>query len=315
MRDNVEAARGRWREILPALGIPSEFLNGKNQPCPICGGKDRARFHDRNGEGVYFCNQCGAGSGFQLLQRFHGWDFKRAVDEVNQIIGNLPARAAKVVKLKPGTSSAELNRMWMAAKLLTSDDPVGLYLNSRGIRPVEQIMPLRFATIMHYPTNAMMPAIIARMCDAQGNPKQIHRTYLTEDGRKADVQPNRMFMPGDLPKGGAIRLGPVAVEMGIAEGIETALSAAMLYGMPVWATTSSAMLEQWVPPEEVRHLIVFGDVDVNFTGQASAYVLARRLARDHPLLLVDVMLPRNHGRKADWNDVLMKAMEPNNAIA
>jgi putative DNA primase/helicase len=45
----IDAARGRWREILPPLGIPLKFLNGKHQPCPACGGRDRARFDDRRG--------------------------------------------------------------------------------------------------------------------------------------------------------------------------------------------------------------------------------------------------------------------------
>ena len=56
-----ERARGRWREILPALGIDPCYLTGHNCPCPMCGGADRFRFIDRrgkDGDGMWVCNQC-----------------------------------------------------------------------------------------------------------------------------------------------------------------------------------------------------------------------------------------------------------------
>jgi putative DNA primase/helicase len=40
--NTVERARGRWREILPLLGVETLFLNNKHGPCPICRGKDHA---------------------------------------------------------------------------------------------------------------------------------------------------------------------------------------------------------------------------------------------------------------------------------
>ncbi len=53
----IERARGRWSEILPRLGIDARFLRNRHGPCPLCGGKDRFRFDDRDGSGSYFCNQ------------------------------------------------------------------------------------------------------------------------------------------------------------------------------------------------------------------------------------------------------------------
>ena len=49
----------RWLAILPALGVPSHFLRNKHGPCPVCGGKDRFRFDDKDGKGTFFCNGCG----------------------------------------------------------------------------------------------------------------------------------------------------------------------------------------------------------------------------------------------------------------
>ena len=59
-RENIhDIARGKWASLLPAMGVPETILNGKHQPCPMCGGKDRFRYTDHGGTGAYICNQCG----------------------------------------------------------------------------------------------------------------------------------------------------------------------------------------------------------------------------------------------------------------
>jgi hypothetical protein len=68
----VERATGRWREILPQLGVDPWFLVNKQGPCPVCGGKDRFRWDDRDGTGSYFCNQCGPGSPRRSVGRRSG---------------------------------------------------------------------------------------------------------------------------------------------------------------------------------------------------------------------------------------------------
>src|SRR5215204_880230 len=91
MIGTVERARGRWREILPQLGIDTRFLVNKHGPCPLCGGRDRFRFDDRDGSGSYICGQCGAGVGLILVRKLHGWDYRAACDEIDKIIGTEPA--------------------------------------------------------------------------------------------------------------------------------------------------------------------------------------------------------------------------------
>jgi len=88
INNTADRARGRWREILPQLGIDTRFLRNQHGPCPICGGKDRFRFDDRDGSGSYYCNQCGPGVGIILVRKRHGWDHKTACDEIDNIIGN-----------------------------------------------------------------------------------------------------------------------------------------------------------------------------------------------------------------------------------
>src|SRR5262249_21908544 len=87
MMNTIDRARYRWREILPQLGIETAFLQNKHGPCPLCGGRDRFRFDDKDGSGSYYCNQCGAGAGLILVQKKNGWDFKTACDAIDRIIG------------------------------------------------------------------------------------------------------------------------------------------------------------------------------------------------------------------------------------
>jgi putative DNA primase/helicase len=122
-----------------------------------------------------------------------------------------------------------------------------------------------------------------------------------KNGWKSGDSVKRLLMRGSLPEGSAVRLWPAQTAMGIAEGIETAISAAMMFKMPVWAALNAQNLVKWTPPEGVTHVTVFGDNDLSFTGQAAAYRLANRLVSINGLR-VDVEIPDYPGH--DWNDVI-----------
>lgn len=280
--------RGRWHGVLPELGVPSGFLNGKNQPCPLCGGKDRARFDDKDGTGSYFCNQCGAGDGISLVMKINGWQFKEAAQKIEAVIGSVEPS-----KPKPKADSEKqrqaMRDVWGAARPI--GQAVRRYFLNRGIDPGD-ISALRESA------NHEMLALVR---DPQGNGCQVHRTLLTPDGHKADVEQVRLFMPGQIPKGAAVRLSPSAERLGIAEGIETALSAAILFDVNCWAALNASLLKHWEPPEEAKSIVVFGDHDANCTGQAAAYELARRISSK---FAVSVEIPQRVG--VDWNDVLME---------
>jgi putative DNA primase/helicase len=58
---------------------------------------------------------------------------------------------------------------------------------------------------------------------------------------------------------GAVRLAAATAILGLAEGVETALAAMQMHGVPVWATLGAPRMESIVLPDTVRELIIFGD--------------------------------------------------------
>ena len=91
------------------------------------------------------------------------------------------------------------------------------------------------------------PAMIAAIRDLDGNIITLHRTYLTPKGGKARVVCPRKMMPVPGNKtvtGAAIQLGGLPADgvLGIAEGIETAMSVMRVYQMPTWSSVSEPAL-------------------------------------------------------------------------
>jgi putative DNA primase/helicase len=297
-----ERARGRWHGILPAIGISEKFLKRKNGPCPMCGGKDRWRFTDIGGKGTWYCNNCHGGNGIALVMKFTGLPFQEAAVRIERVIGEAPSN-----QLAPERSEQQkrdaLNALWRSSRPVCTEDPVDRWLSGRGVRMSTYPMCLRFGPRIRYsgPPPSYHPAMLAMVTDAAGKPATIHKTYINIAGIKAPVEKARMFCAGSVPAGGAVRLAPPAPVLGIAEGIETALAAAQLFGIPAWAALNAGGVERFVPPTETKHLIIFGDNDQNGVGQRAAYGLAARLSGR---VQVEVKIPETPD--TDFNDVLLE---------
>jgi putative DNA primase/helicase len=299
LEKTTEAARGKWRGILLHFGVDEKFLRDLHGPCPCCGGKDRFRFDDKDGNGSSFCSQCGAKSGMHLLMDLRGWTFPDAAREVDKILGVVQVEAAKQERTEEQKRAA-LNRLWQSGQLVTPGTPAALYLARRCGDLAGLCQDLRaHAGLKHLESGGVHPALLAKMRYPDGKPASIHRTYLTAEGRKAAVDPVRKIMPGFPLEGSAVRLGPIQERLGIAEGIETAICAGHLFGLPVWAGISANGILAWQPPEGVKSVVVFGDNDANWVGLAAAYEKARALAAKG--YEVDVKIPPEIGQ--DWCDV------------
>jgi putative DNA primase/helicase len=297
MISTIERARGRWREILPQLGIEERFLSKRQGPCPMCGGKTRFRFDDLN-EGWFYCNACGPGPGIILLRKKHGWDHATACSEVDRIVGQDPApRAVDRTPARSDTvKAAAIERLFSG----TSDDGVvSDYLASRDLSVPSPVLFGRRACPYFDGANLVgrFPAVIAPVLAPDGVMVSAQRIYI------ADVDPRKKLMEvvGTI-NGAAVRLQEHDDELGVAEGVETALAAFQLFGVPTWAALSANGIKTFVPPPALRRLLVFADHDANFVGQAAAYELARRL--NHGPSRIEVVVNVPDTPDTDWLDEL-----------
>jgi putative DNA primase/helicase len=193
-----------------------------------------------------------------------------------------------------------MRNVWAKSRPIADISPAANYLR---VRLGASAPPLQFVRevdgAFHSADQAAHPAMVAKVVGWNDLAVNIHLTYLTRDGRKASVAPAKKVMPGKLPDGCAIRLMPASEIMGVSEGIETALSASLMFDIPVWACVNGSLLAKWKPPEVAHEIVVFGDNDTNYTGQAKAYELANRLEVQFKRR-VKVMIPQKVG--TDWND-------------
>jgi putative DNA primase/helicase len=145
--------------------------------------------------------------------------------------------------------------------------------------------------------------MVALVQNVDGKPVSLHRTYLN-GASKADIKSPKKIMPGtETINGAAIRLFPPGGMfdkdvLGVAEGIETAISVSQMFRVATWAVLSASTMLHFRPPKSIRKIMIYGDCDPNFVGQHAAYELAMRLYNEG--LIVDVALPE----VGDWNDVL-----------
>lgn len=288
----TDAARGRWTEILPAFGIDANCLDGRrHHACPCNGdGTDRFRFANQNGSGNYFC-ACSQGEkgGFGLLECKTGRTFRELAAEVDVLIGNARERDAAP---RAQTYAEQL-------RIIAKPSMRSAYLQSRGL----EVAPgLLWAARVDYRDDGKVtgsyPAMLAPVT-RNGEWQTFHVTYL-DKGAKAAVQCPRKVLPGGSITGGGVELYPAAEEMGVAEGVETAIAAKMIFDCPTHAALNAAMLAKWDAPDIAKVVHVFADHDSNYTGHRGAWALANRLSLRG--IEVHVHMPQIIG--TDWNDVL-----------
>ena len=287
---------GKWYGVLSNLGIDRQYLQNKHGPCPIClEGVDRFRFDDKDGRGTYFCNNCGAGDGFELLQKVHGWSFTDCLDAIRPIIDHTTFQPAKPKK----DPTLALRKVAKMSTQVVHLGGIHDYLNNRGLSEYPE--SLREASLYSWEHGVKIgpfPTMLGLIQDSKGIGVSYHLTY-TQNGMKLKGCTTRKIMP---PKGtitgAAIRLHEHEGTICIAEGIETALAASQISKLPAFSVMNAHCMATFEPPEGIAEVKIYADNDKSYVGQKSAYQLAERLAAKQ--IDVEVLISPTPGE--DWLD-------------
>jgi putative DNA primase/helicase len=249
--------------------------------CPVHGGHSLTVADGHGGRLLVKCwgGGCAPADIFRALRRLR--------------LGEQPSGPARPLEHTDTTPIA-----WAQAILDRARDargsPVVRYLAGRGIN-LPPPRCLRWLASCRHPSGAVLPAMIARVDNVDGELVGVHRTYLTADWRRWD----RASL-GPVA-GGAVRLAAAAKTLAVAEGIETALSVLQAIGIPTWAALSAPGLRRLILPPIVETVFIAADNDASGAGLAAAEAAKKRWLEEG--LEVRIAMPTQVG--TDFNDVLL----------
>lgn len=237
----------------------------------------------------------------------------------SQLIAALKARglwdgAAKVDPSYPGfltrphdghVDRDERERQELARALWDKGNPIGgtlaeTYLKARSIVSPASAALRYLPRLRHAPSGREWPCMLAALTDFRDQVTAVQRTWLSPDGTgKAQVDQPKMTLG---PMGhSAVKLAAPASQLGIAEGIETALSARQIYQIPTWACLSAHRLFAVRVPPHVEMVVIFADPGK--VGQEEAFKAADYY--ETCKFKVDVIFPATHlGQFDDFNTAL-----------
>jgi putative DNA primase/helicase len=319
----ADRCRGKWPSILIGVGVnmTEAVRKGHDGPCPICGGRDRFRFSNRDGLGLWYCHGCGeGGDGVKLVMKVRNVDFKGAAKLIEDVVGGSFRSSAGYgnTYTRPGNGNTaggvgddrpkDVLKSWRDAYPDIRGSTVEAYLSRRGLTLTDaEAKALRFhPALFHWISKQKFPAMIAAVARADGAIITCHQTFLQIDGSgKAPVEKPKLFPSGVDPAGAAVWFGSPDPDHWfiVAEGIESTLSAMRILGV----TAGCAALSTWgirrlVLPPDARKVIVFADSDELQQGVAAANEARRRWQGEGRT--VRVLQAERDGE--DANDVWMR---------
>lgn len=199
--------------------------------------------------------------------------------------------------------ASRVSELWNSARAFARS-PGQIYANGRGLLGTA-------ATLRYHPRTPLgkgaavrfRPALLAAVRSRE-RIVAVERLFLDAATGlpAADLDPPKRML--GRPLDGAVRFGLALDTLGLAEGWETAWSAYMLLGFPVWACLGSERFPHVAIPDSVEHLILLPDDDA--AGRLGA---ARAMdAHARPGRSIEVLLP---GRGLnDWNNLLRCPHDP-----
>jgi putative DNA primase/helicase len=335
--DKVKALvqqRGGWRCVYSAYpNLLSAFdRKGKEVSCPKSGaGKTKfSFFKDADIRGAAFHrDEGGLADGIDVIAWYENVSKSQAMDIIIGICGgDLSSLSTALIQQTQQTlrdtqvisahesakRKANIDKIWSGVKAIQGTK-AETYLRSRGIKgDPASWNNLFFHDSLAYKEDdetpwTRHPGMLAIVRDTDCKSLTLHRTFLADDGQgKANVSRQKMMMAQPRPlKGACIRIDqpvetPAGKLIGIAEGIETALSIREATGCPMWIGISDRIMEQVVFPEDVKFIIVWADIEPSGAGLRAAETL--RSIWEPKGVKVIVEAPHLMNRdKADWNDV------------
>jgi putative DNA primase/helicase len=287
------SARRRLADLGVRLG--RETSGEHRAACPACARAKTRRGDtalavrvDREGAAVWLCHRCGWKGSTGATSGAGARDHPP------------PAPCPKPLGEAPLASglSAAAAGLWRACRPLEAGCLVARYLDDRGcVLPPNDV---RWHPALRHPSGHVGPCMVALVTDAAtARPLSLHRTWVVADGGgKAAVDRPRLLLAGHRKAGGVVRLWPdeePTLGLCVAEGIETALTAAVGFGH-AWACLDAGNLAGLPVLGGIECLTVVADHDP--AGLAAAEGCARRwLAAG-----VQVRLWTAPTRGADLND-------------
>lgn len=210
----------------------------------------------------YWCFGCGAGGNpLDFVMQYENVGLVDAAQIVNSGIFSNTRRMAPAKAAKAEEGQVAARQIWDGARPII-DTPAEQYLLRRGIDPktFPEAAPLRFARLPHWDRPGRHPALVSSLVDRDGTVTGVQRTFLTDDGRKLDVD-NAKLSRGAI-RGNSTRLGGSAKALIVCEGLEDGLSIwADVREMPVWVAAGASNLTNIWLPDDCSEVIIAADND------------------------------------------------------
>ncbi|MFT5709022.1 MAG: putative DNA primase/helicase, partial [Oceanospirillaceae bacterium] len=313
----IDSAIGQWPFIFSHLGIETP-PSGKHGPCPICGGRDRFHFDNKEERGTWHCRQCEgqvAGYGLNLVSKFFDIPLYDSALKVANLLGintysptttenNLYSRNRDIAKDKEAirtnnkhqAASKRASAIWDNA---APADPEHVYLQKKGIKPngARQLT----STVTNGKTSFPPNTLVIPVKDNENNLSSLEF-----------IQGNlKQGLAGGLRKGGQLILGDPssAKNIWITEGFATGATVHQLTGEPVIIAFTANNLPKIVISAKHRFhwaiLSIAGDDDT--TGRKQAEIAVQNTnykIKVPPFNAKEVLEINTSGKRmfTDWND-------------
>lgn len=308
----TKAVIGHWPEVFKSMGLPPVTgIKHWQKECPVCGRKGKYRCDDKEGRGTWICS-CGTGDGWKLLQLTQSKPIAELYSLVDEIIGNTYERedSGQSQSTKGSDIASRHDKVlqrFAALEALRGTD-AERYLQRRGINVLPSADAVRYEKKQTVRSGGVYQALWSLVTDNQYRVCYLHRTLLDGDKKAPVAEVKKAWkLQDDITISNAaslaIRIFPVTSTLGIAEGIETALSCKQLCNVNTWSVVNAGLMEKFRVPTGVTHLIIFADMDPHTaTGQAAAFNCAHaNLMAKNDLVKVSI----RWCDAGDFNDMIL----------